>query len=116
VGVSLEWGPTGLCPGALAAYINDLEEDVVSKVFKYADDTKLFRQVSDTVDAVGMQEDLDRLIEWADKWQMRFDVSQCKVMHVGKKNPRHSYYMSSNGLRSVEVEKDLGIMITSDLK
>ena len=27
-----------------------------------------------------------------------------------------AYYMSSNGLKSVEVEKDLGIMITSDLK
>ena len=38
-------------------YINDLEEEVVSKVFKFADDTKLFRQVSDTVDALGMQED-----------------------------------------------------------
>ena len=43
-------------------------------------------------------------------------VSKCKVMYVGKKNPRHPYYMSSNGLKSVEVEKDLGIMITSDLK
>jgi len=68
------------------------------------------------VDAVGMQEDLDRLVEWADKWQMQFNVSKCKVMHVGKKNPRRPYYMSSNGLKSVEVEKDLGIMITSDLK
>jgi len=97
-------------------YITDLEEDVISKVFKFADDTKLFRQVSDMVDTVGMQEDLDRLVEWADKWQMQFNVSKCKVMHVGKKNPRHSYYVSSNGLKSVEVEKDLGIMITSDLK
>jgi len=43
-------------------------------VFKFADDTKLFRQVSDTVNAVGMQEDLHRLVEWADKWQMQFNV------------------------------------------
>ena len=57
-------------------------------MFKFADDTKLFRQDSDTVDALGMQEDLDRLVEWADKWQMQFNVSKCKVMHVGKKNPR----------------------------
>ena len=47
-------------------YINDLH--VVSKVFKFADDSKLFRQVMDTVDTVGMQEDLSRLVEWADKW------------------------------------------------
>ena len=81
--------------------------------FKFADDTKLFRQVRDTVE---MQEDLNRLVEWADKWQMQFNVSKCKVMHVGKKNPKHPYYMSSSGLKSVEVDKDLGISVTSDLK
>jgi len=105
-----------LGPLLFLIYINDLEEDVVSNVFKFADDTKLFRQVRDTADTVGMQEDLARLVEWADKWQMQFNVSKCKVMHVGNKNPRHLYYMSSNGLKSVEVEKDLGIMITSDMK
>jgi len=47
---------------------------------------------------------------------MQFYVSKCKAMHVGKKNSRHSYYISSNGLKSVEVEKDLAIMITSDKK
>ena len=93
MGGSLERGTTGFCP------INDLEEEVVSKVFKFADDTKFFRQVNDTVDALGMQEDLDRLVEWADKWQMQFNVSKCKVMHVGKKNPRHPYYMSRSGVR-----------------
>jgi len=75
-------------------------------VFKFADDTKLLRQVRDIADTVGMQEDLDRLVECSDKWQMQFNVSKCKVMHMGKKNPRHTYYMSSNGLRSVEMEKD----------
>jgi len=49
--------------------------------FKFAD-TKLFRQVSDTVDGVGMQEDLDRLVEWAEKWQIQFNVSKCKVINA----------------------------------
>ena len=73
--------PQGSVLGTLLflIYINDLEEKVVSKVFKFADDTKLFRQVNDTVDAVGIQEDLDRLVEWADKWQMQFNVSKCNV-------------------------------------
>ena len=54
-------------------------------MFKFADDSKLFRQVMDTVDTVGMQEDLSRLVEWADKWRMQFSVNKCKVMHVGRK-------------------------------
>ena len=97
-------------------FINDLEEDIVGNVFKFADDTELFRQISDAVDTRGMQEDLDRLVEWADKWQMKFNVSKCKVMHAGKRNPRQSYSMGNIGLKPVEVEKDLAITITSDLK
>jgi len=97
---ALSWGPC-----CFFTYIDDFEDDVVSNVFKFAYDTKSFRQVRDTVDTVGMQEDLDRLVERADKWQMQLNVSKCKVMHVGKKNLRHSYY-KLNSLKSVEVEKD----------
>ena len=88
----------------------------MGNVFKFADDTELFRQISDAVDTRGMQEDLDRLVEWADKWQMKFNVSKCKVMHAGKRNPRQSYSMGNIGLKPVKVEEDRGIMITSDLK
>ena len=87
----------------------------MGNVFKFTDDTKLFRQISDSVDTRGMQEDLDRLVEWADKWQMEFNVSKYKVMHVGKRNSRHSYCMGNIGLKPVEVE-DLEITITPDLK
>ena len=87
----------------------------MGNVFKFADDTKLF-QHGYMVDTRGMQEDLDRLVEWADKWQMEFNVSKYKVMHVGKRNRRQSCCMDNIGLKPVEVQKDLGIMITSDLK
>jgi len=30
---------------------------------------------------------------------MQFNVSNCKVMHVGQKDPRFSYSMRNNGLR-----------------
>jgi len=52
-----------LGPLLFLIFINDLEEDIVGSVFKFADDTKLFRQISDSVDTRGMQEDLDRLVE-----------------------------------------------------
>jgi len=47
---------------------------------------------------------------------MQFNVSKCKVIHVGNRNPRFSYSKSNNKFQAVETEKDLGIMIRLDLK
>jgi len=41
-----------LGPLLFLIYINDLEDDIVSNVFKFADDTKLFKQVRDAADTV----------------------------------------------------------------
>jgi len=35
-----------------------------------------------------LQADLDKLVLWAKRWQMEFNVDKCKVMHVG--NPDSS--------------------------
>ena len=56
-------------------------------------------QVRDVQDNISMQADLDQLVEWADKWQMQFNVSKCKVMHVGQKNPRSLYTTEIMGYR-----------------
>jgi len=41
------------------------------------------RRVSDLKANVCMQANLDKLVQWADKKQIQFNVSKCKVMHVG---------------------------------
>jgi len=64
--------------------ISDLEDNTSGTVIKFANDTKIFRKMRDVRDNICMQADLDRLVEWADKWQMQFNVSKCKVMHVGQ--------------------------------
>ena len=47
---------------------------------------------------------------------MEFNIQKCKVMHIGHSNPGHKYLMDNQYLQEVSDEKDLGIMITSDLK
>ena len=72
-----------LGPLLFLIYINDLEESVSGEVFKFADDTKIVRQVGYRVECDDMQRDLDLMVEWADRWQMEFNVDKCKVMHIG---------------------------------
>jgi len=63
-----------------------------------------------------LQEDLNKLTEWTNKWQMSFNTKKCKVMHAVRTNQRFDYVMEGQTLHTVDSEKDLGVMISSDLK
>jgi len=95
---SPQWSASGFCaigPVLFLIFINDLEVGTTSTVLKFADDTKLFRSVVSQVDRSMLNNDLDTVCEWADRWQMKFNVSKCKVMHYGRKDTGidPSYYM-----------------------
>ena len=63
------------------------------------------------------QEDIDKLNAWQNDWLLEFNVKdgKCKVLHIGKRNPRHDYIMDGNSLPEVESEKDLGVLTTTTL-
>ena len=33
-----------------------------------------------------MQRTLDKLVAWANRWDIDFNVNKCGVMHIGKRN------------------------------
>jgi hypothetical protein len=47
---------------------------------------------------------------------MKFNVSKCKVMHLGKRNPKFDYEMDGVRLEEVEEERDIGVMVSNTLK
>ena len=49
-------------------YINDLDINIVSKMSKFADDTKLCHRARNPYDIMELQEDINKLVEWANKW------------------------------------------------
>ena len=105
-----------LGPVLFLIFINDLDSNLLSSVLKFADDTKVFGRVNSDKDREVLQQDLHRLMNWSDRWQMPFNASKCKVMHLGNGNSRFSYFMGDHKLESVNEEKDLGIFITDNLK
>ncbi len=105
-----------LGPLLFLIYINDLDCGIVSKISKFADDTKLGGKVLTTDDCKAIQRDLDNLSTWSDKWLLNFNGAKCKVMHVGYNNVKYNYKLQEQNLLKVTEEKDLGIIVKSDLK
>ena len=100
-----------LGPTLFLMFINDLEDGVHSTVLKFADDTKLYTEVTKEEGGEQLQEDLDKCTEWAKQWMMEFNVSKCKVLHAGRTNRMKEYTMEGKILEKVQEEKDLGVMV-----
>ena len=105
-----------LGPILFLTYINDLDDSITSNVLKSADDTKLFRMVNTDGDKQHLQNDLDRLVKWSEKWQMLFNFGKCKCLHTEHRNLNVNYKMGDTVLGTTVKEKDLGVTISADMK
>ena len=94
--------------------INDLEEGVTGKKLKFADDTKLFRKVKEIGDNQNLQDDIDKLVKWSEKWQMLFNYGKCKCLHTGPGNMGMNYEIGGTILSKTVKEKYLGITMNAN--
>jgi len=48
---------------------------------------------------VKLQFDLDCIQHWSEKWQIKFNSSKCKAMHLVRSSDRVEYTMKDNGVK-----------------
>ena len=78
-----------LGPLLFLIYINDLDNGIVSKISKFAGVTKLCHSSRNPEEVLELQDDLNKLVHWANTWQMNFNIDKCAVMHIGHNNIQH---------------------------
>ena len=96
-----------LGPILFLIFINDIDLGLVSKLSKFADDSKLCKSIHNSADCDELQKDLDKLNEWSQNWQMKFNIDKCSVMHLGNSNKQCNYKLGTEKLRKSDSERYL---------
>ena len=76
----------------------------------------MYRPVPDEDESRRFQMDITSLCNWSHKWQLPFNATKCKIMHMGNMNQQYTYNMDGHALEFIREEKDLGVTVDADLK
>ena len=71
-----------LGPVLFLLYINDIAEGICSHMKLFADDCLIYRTIQSSSDQHILQQDLNALVKWAEKWQIKFNTAKCKIMQM----------------------------------
>jgi hypothetical protein len=105
-----------LGPSLFLLYINDLPQQASSDSRLFADDTILKRPVSSVQDQDSLQEDLNKLTVWEDRWDMSFHPGKCQVIRCnkGRKTYNRTYVLHDHPLEEVNTTCYLGVTLSAD--
>ena len=107
-----------LGPLLFLLYIDDLHCIVKhSKLKLYADDVTLYCEIKSVEDCHLLQEDLDRICDWDNKWQLRLNAAKCEAFLISSKRKTISfdYFVNHSSLSWSPTIKYLGVLFHSTL-
>ncbi|XP_047129536.1 uncharacterized protein LOC124809470 [Hydra vulgaris] len=112
-----------LDPTLFIIYINNLTDNLKSVYKIHADDIKMLLEIRPEFHDAGcliLQKSLIIVSEWSKEWLMKLNVAKCKVMHLDHGNINHEYVMNDGNtsliIAATDIERDLGIFTSNDLK
>ena len=100
-------------------YVNDITDIVQSGIRLSADDTTLYIQIDDPVEsATALNQDLESVTDWSNKWLVSFNPTKTKTLLISKKKRpivHPNLVFEGTNIENVQQHKHLGVIFTSDL-
>ena len=106
-----------LGPILFLVFINDLPKCVGSSCRLFADDTIVYKEISSPADSAALQQDLEALQRWEERWGMSFNPSKCNTINITRKDDPivTVYTLKNEPLENVKVASYLGVQISRDV-
>ena len=81
----------------------------------FADDVKLYLQITNDADVGRLQFAIDALTDWADEWQLSVPVNKCCTLNIGRVICNTNLTINGSVLPIVESVRDLSVTVTQCL-
>ena len=79
----------------------------------------MYKSINDSEDNKCLQSAIDEMFLWTQNWLLKFNKEKCKILHLGRNNPRYKYCIGTDDdkivLETTDLEKDLGVHIDPNL-
>jgi ribonucleases P/MRP protein subunit RPP40 len=100
-------------PFYFSVYINDLPSSLPPGAFcfLFADDLKVYS----INNSPPLQEIVDAVLKWSDKWLLPVAHNKTDLIHFGKNNPRLKLLVAGNIIYPSSVVRDLGVFVSENL-
>ena len=108
---------TVLGPLLFLLFINDLPDCVKAKTRLFANDCIIYQDIRCPNDCLQLQDDLNSLADWEEKWGMCFHPEKCSVLRVTRSRSPvlHDCSLKGQILQAESHSKYLGVDLTVSL-
>ena len=90
-----------------------------STVRLFADDCVMYRHIANIHDCKVLQEDLNQLHEWEERWQLKFNKAKCNIMratYARQEKIVFGYKLDGVLLKDTDSTSYLGVELSADMK
>ena len=108
---------TVLGPLMFLLYINDINQNISSSLRMFADDCVLYRTITNEHEKQELQNDINKVTNCANTWQMKLNVNKCVVLCCTRSlsSPSSVYSLNNHPLANVSEHSYLGVVLNNKM-